>query len=356
MVACSRLIATASAVLIPLLLTACGGSAEDMPADTEGPHRMTLTGAGATFPEPLYQEWFRRYNAEQEAVRLIYEGGGSGEGVRRFIAETVDFGASDSAMSDEQIAQVERGVKLIPATAGMLVLAYNLPGVEGDLRLPRDVYVDIFLGKVWKWNDPRLVAANPHLDLPAKLIQPVVRRDGSGTTYAFSNHLSTISPTWRDEGPGTGILLNWPNAMTGNGNQGVAHKIKISHGAIGYIESYFASRLGLPVASLENKAGEFVKPNAENGRRTLETAAAEGMPENLRLFVPDPDAADAYPMISLTWLLLYEHYTNTKTAEEIKKMVTWGLDQGQVVAENLGYIPLPANIITAARDALAAID
>jgi phosphate transport system substrate-binding protein len=168
----------ASAVFVSILLTACGG--ESTEPTTDSPTGLQMTGAGATFPEPLYQEWIRRYNEEQSEARFSYEGVGSGEGVKRFIAETVDFGASDSAMTDEQIAQVARGAVLIPATAGMVVLAYNLPGVEGELRLPRDVYVDIFLGKIWKWDDPRIVAANPDLELPSKLIQTVCAATAPG--------------------------------------------------------------------------------------------------------------------------------------------------------------------------------
>jgi phosphate transport system substrate-binding protein len=341
----------ASAVFVSILLTACGGESTD--TTTESPPGLQVTGAGATFPEPLYQEWIRRYNNEQSEAHFVYEGGGSGEGVKRFIAQTVDFGASDSAMTDEQIAQVARGAVLFPATAGMVVLAYNLPGVEGELRLPRDVYVDIFLGKIWKWDDPRIVAANPDLALPSKLIQTVVRRDGSGTTFVFTNHLSTISPAWLNEGPGTGTLMEWPGgAMTGNGNEGVAHKIKISHGSIGYIEYYFASRLGLPIATLQNKAGNFVRPDAESGRRTLEAAAEARMPENLRLFVPDPEAPDAYPIVSLSWLLLYGTYPEPEKAAALKAAVTWALSTGQPIAEELGYIPLPANIVSAATRAL----
>ncbi|EGV16748.1 phosphate ABC transporter substrate-binding protein PstS [Thiocapsa marina] len=344
----------ATAVFVSILLTACGGESSD--PTTDSPTGLQITGAGATFPEPLYQEWIRRYNAEQSDARFSYEGVGSGEGVKRFIAEAVDFGASDSAMTDEQIAQVARGAVLIPATAGMVVLAYNLPGVEGELRLPRDVYVDIFLGKIWKWDDPRIVAANPDLELPSKLIQTVVRRDGSGTTFVFTNHLGTISPAWLNEGPGTGTLLDWPGgAMTGTGNEGVAHKIKISHGSIGYIEYFFAKRLGLPIATLQNQAGNFVKPDAESGQRTLETAAAERMPENLRLFVPDPDAPDAYPIVSLSWLLLYGAYPEPEKAAALKAAVTWALNTGQPIAEDLGYIPLPANIVSAATRALKAI-
>lgn len=344
----------ATAVFVSILLAGCGGESSETTADS--PTGLQITGAGATFPEPLYQEWIRRYNAEQSAAQFSYEGVGSGEGVKRFVAETVDFGASDSAMTDEQIAQVARGAKLIPATAGMVALAYNLPGVEGELRLPRDVYVDIFKGKIWKWDDPRLVAANPDLELPSKLIQTVVRRDSSGTTFVFTNHLGTIKPAWRNEGPGVGTLLDWPGgAMTGTGNEGVAHKIKISHGSIGYVEYFFAKRLGLPMATLENQAGNFVTPDAASGRRTLEAAAAARMPEDLRLFVPDPEAPDAYPIVSMSWLLLYASYPDSEKAEALKAAVRWGLNEGQAVAEELGYIPLPDNIVAESKRALETI-
>lgn len=351
-----RITHAAVAALALAVLLSCGKEAATPQADAGDPLRVQ--GAGATFPEPVYQAWFRRYNEEHPDVQFSYQAVGSGEGIRRFIAEAVDFGGSDSAMSDEQIAQVPRGVNLIPATAGMVVLAYNLPGVEGELRLPRDVYVDIFLGKVWRWDDPRILAANPGLNLPPKLIQTVVRRDGSGTTYAFTNHLGTISPAWGEAGggPGVGTHINWPGgAMTGNGNEGVAQKILISHGSIGYVEYFFAKRLGLPIATLENQAGNFVKPDAESGRRALEAAAAARLPENLRLFVPDPEAPDAYPIVSLSWLLLYGRYPEPEKAAALRAAVTWALSEGQSIAREMGYIPLPDNIAAAANQAIANI-
>lgn len=354
MIRCSWGMRSAAVLTVSMLLAGCGDEMAESEADA--PERLQLSGAGATFPEPLYQDWFRRYNAQQSETEVVYEGVGSGEGIRRFIEEVIDFGASDSAMSDEQIAAVDRGVKLIPATAGMVVLAYNLPGVEGELRLPRDVYVDIFLGKIWRWDDPRIVAANPDLDLPSRLIQTVVRRDSSGTTFAFTNHLSMISETWRDEGPGTGSILDWPGgAMTANGNEGVAHRIRISHGSIGYIEYYFASRLGLPIAALENRAGHFVLPDAESGQRTLEIAAEAGLPPDLRLFVPDPEGADAYPITSLSWLLLYGSYPEPERGAALQALISWGLNEGQEIAGTMGYIPLPDNILAAATEALATI-
>jgi phosphate transport system substrate-binding protein len=349
-----RIAKTAAAVLISAVLVACG----DKPAEEQAASQAALQikGAGATFPEPLYQEWIAQYREGHPDVGFIYEGVGSGQGIKRFIAEDVDFGASDAAMKDEEIAQVQRGVKLIPVTAGMVVLAYNLPGVEGDLQLPRDVYVDIFLDRISRWDDPRIVAANPDLDLPAKLIQPIVRRDSSGTTYAFTNHLSAVSPAWRDQGPGTGKLIDWPGAaMTGTGNEGVAQKVKISHGSIGYMEYGFARRLGLPVALLQNKAGNFVTPDASSGRGALAAAAAKELPDDLRLFLPDPDGPDSYPIVSLSWILLYDQYAEPDKSAALKEAITWGLSNGQATAEEMGYIPLPEAIVSKGTQAVATI-
>jgi phosphate transport system substrate-binding protein len=316
---------------------------------------LQIKGAGATFPEPLFREWAERRSKIRPDVAFAYDGVGSGEGIKRFTSGQVDFGASDAAMSDQEIARVKAGVKLVPVTAGMIVLAYNLPGVQGELRLPRDVYVDIFLGRIWRWDDPRIIAANPSLALPPKLIQTVVRRDSSGTTYAFTNHLTAISRAWRDEGPGTGKQIDWPGgAMTGRGNEGVAQKVKISEGSIGYMEYGFAKRLGLPMAVLENKAGQFVRPTASSGQAAL-AGAASLLPENLRLFVPDPAGVDSYPVVSLSWALLYGTYPQPEKAAALREALTWGLTEGQPIAEEMGYIPLPAAIASRATQAVTSI-
>ncbi|WP_041603484.1 phosphate ABC transporter substrate-binding protein PstS [Thioflavicoccus mobilis] len=348
---------TTLVVALATIASAChapsGGGVDDAAAVDDG--SLRIRGAGATFPEPLYQEWLDRYSEVTPEVAFSYVGVGSGEGIRRFIAEEVDFGASDAAMSDAEIARVTRGVELIPATAGMVVLAYNLPGVAGDLRLPRDVYVDIFLGRIWRWDNPRIVAANPHLDLPAKVIQTVVRRDGSGTTFAFTSHLSAISVVWRDEGPGIGKEIDWPGgAMAVKGNEGVAQRVKLSPGTIGYMEYGFARRLGLPIATLENRAGRFVRPDAASGSAAL-AAAADAMPSDLRLFLPDPAGPDSYPVVSLSWILAYGRYSEPARAEALKGLFRWALQDGQPVAETLGYIPLPEPIATKAATAVAEI-
>ena len=311
-----------------------------------------LVGAGATFPAPLYQRWVREFAGTPQAFSVFYDAVGSGDGIKRFIAEDVDFGASDAAMSDDQIARVVRGVKLIPATAGIIALAYNLPGIDA-LRLSRDVYVDIFLGKIRSWDDPRIQALNPNRRLPRLTIVTITRSDSSGTTWAFTNHLSAIAETWRTGGPGVGKKIDWPaNSMASRYNEGVAAKIKYSKGSIGYVEYGIAKRSGLSMASLENKMGAFVKPSDASGTTTLANTSAR-MPANLRLFIPDPDGEDSYPIVTYTWLLVYQTYRDPAKAERVKRFVRWGLSEGQKFAPEYGYAPLPQPVATLAIDALS---
>jgi phosphate transport system substrate-binding protein len=315
--------------------------------------RVAIRGAGATFPAPLYEAWIKRFTGQHPDVALVYDAVGSGEGQRRFLAQTVDFGASDAALSDEQIASARSGASLVPVTAGMVVLAYNLPGLGGPLKLPRDVYVDMFAGRIRAWNDVRLVAANPGLALPARTIALVARQDASGTTFAMTNHLSAVSDAWRDRGPGVGNLVDWRGAvMLARGNEGVAARIKVSEGAIGYVEYHFARRLGLPMARLENRAGRFVEPTEASGQTALARNATK-MPSNRRLFLPDPEGADAYPIVTFSWLLLQDRYPDTQRAAALKKFVGWCLTDGQGLSRELGYIPLPAEV---ASISLAAVD
>jgi len=339
-----------------LFLSACGQEDAGTTAQDGMAAQNVVRGAGATFPEPLYRAWLDRFKSVEPDLAFSYEAVGSGEGIKRFIAEEVDFGASDAAMSDAEIAKVSRGAVLVPATAGMVVLAYNVDGIGSGLKLSRDVLVDIFLSKIDRWNDPRIADANPGVALPAKLIQPVVRRDSSGTTFAFSSHLSAISAAWQN-GPGTGKQIDWPGGvLTGAGNEGVAQKVKVSQGAIGYMEYGFAKRLGLPMAAVENKAGQFVGPDDASGSSAIAAAADRDLPSNLRLFIPDPPGRESYPMVSLTWLLLYGTYRDHDTATALKALLSWGLSDGQSMATELGYIQLPKNIVAKATDALQSIN
>lgn len=318
--------------------------------------KVTLHGAGATFPAPLYDKWIQAYRGRVPNAAISYESVGSGEGQRRFIAQAVDFGASDAALSDEQMSRVKSGAQLVPVAAGIVVLAYNLPGLGGPLKLGRDVYADIFNGRIRLWNDPRIRAANPGLNLPARNIAIVARQDGSGTTFAFTNHLSAISDVWRDRGPGVGTLVDWRGtAMLARGNEGVAGRIKVSEDSIGYIEYHFAKRLGLSMAQLQNKAGRYVVPSDQSGQAALASTAGQ-MPANLRLFAPDPGGEESYPIVTYTWLLLYGHYQDRDKASALKKFVSWGLGEGQAYSRDLGYIPLPPQVVALSLAALDRID
>jgi len=315
-------------------------------ADLKSDTLIKIRGAGATFPAPLYNKWIKEYKRTHPAIEISYDAVGSGEGIKRFIAGEVDFGASDAAMNDAQMTQVNRGVQLIPATAGIIVLAYNLPGIEGTLKLPRDVYVDIFSAKIKKWNDPRITTANPLLNLPNTNIAIVTRVESSGTTYAFTNHLSVISDEWRDRGPGVGKAIDWPgNSMSARGNEGVAARIKLSEGSIGYVEYGYAKRARLSMAWLQNHAGQMIAPSLESGRMTLVNTEKD-MPENLRMFMPDPQGVDSYPIVTYSWLILHKQYPdNGNKRNQLKEFVNWGLTTGQDYSNELGYIKLSSSII-----------
>ena len=316
---------------------------------------IILRGAGATFPAWLYERWFEVYQNDHPKTIISYERIGSGEGTRRFIGlnvkekDRVDFGASDAAMNDEDIDQVPNGMVLLPMTAGGVVLAYNLPDLEGDLKLSRKAYAGIFLGEIKNWNDPAIAITNPGLKLPQIPIATVVRQDKSGTTYAFMKHLDAISEKWRAQhGPTT--LLSWPgNSLWAKGDEGVATLIKQSIGSLGYVSYAFASRLGLKLAVLENKEGKFVKPTEQSCAAALATAE---MPENLRIFVPDPSGLDAYPIVTFSWILLYKDYPDTEKATSMRDLFQWCLLDGQNYATKLGYVPLPTSITEKALAAL----
>jgi phosphate transport system substrate-binding protein len=339
------------------VLTALGlqlSAASPAIAQTSAGGKVVLQGAGATFPAPLYKKWIGVFTAQNPDVGVEYKDVGSGEGVQRFLAQTVDFGASDAAMTDEQMARVANGARLVPATAGMVVLAYNLPGVRGALKFSRQVYADIFLRKIVKWNDPQIQALNPDLKLPNRSIVIAARQDRSGTTFALANHLNAISPEWQ-RGPGVGYVIDWSGrAMLARGNEGVAGLVKLSEGALGYMEYGFAERLRLPMAQLQNKAGRYVAPSGGSGQAALASGVRQ-MPDNLRLYLPDPEGEDSYPVVSLTWLLLYERYPDPQKSAALKRFVTWGLSLGQSYGPELGYIALPADVTSRSRAALERI-
>lgn len=302
-----------------------------------------ITGAGASFPAPIYSEWFKdlaqKTNGE---IKVDYQSIGSGSGIKNFIAHTVDFGASDAAMKQSEIDQVPEGVQLLPMTAGEIVIAYNLPGVEG-LKLPRDVYPEIFLGKITKWNDAKIADANPGVTLPDTPITVVVRSDKSGTTFGFTGHLSAISSEFKST-VGQNTMVQWlgTNMVKGKKNDGVSSAIRQTPGAIGYTEYGYAKLNGLPTACLENKAGKFVCPGPEGGAAALANAV---LPENMIVFIDDPAGDASYPIATFTWMLFYKKNKDAETAAALRKMVEYCLDEGQKIADKAGYIPLPDSVV-----------
>jgi phosphate transport system substrate-binding protein len=323
-----------------------------VPLTVTSVHAATqLQGAGATFPAPLYQRWIAEFTKTHSGVQINYQGIGSGAGIKQFTQGLVTFGASDAAMTDEEIAKVKQGVVLIPATAGSIVLAYNLPGVD-DLKLSRDAYVGIFLGKVTKWNDPAIVKANPGVKLPDLAISPCERSDGSGTNFVFTQHLSAISPEFNDK-VGKGTTVTWPVGVAGKGNDGVTALIKQTPGAIGYVEYGYAVNNKLKFAALENKSGDYVKATPESGAATL--SEAQFPPNVLRAWVPDPAGKDAYPIATFTWLLLYKNYADQTKWNALKEFVDFGLADGQKFSNDLGYIPLPKPVVDKDMEALKGI-
>jgi phosphate transport system substrate-binding protein len=309
-----------------------------------------LSGAGATFPAPLYQRWAVEYNKLHPEVQVNYQAVGSGAGVKQFIQGTVDFGASDAAMSDEEIAKVKQGAVMIPATAGSIVVAYNLPNVA-ELKLSREALVGIFLGKAKKWNDPAIAKDNSGVNLPDLPINVAVRSDGSGTTFVFTKHLAAISQDFADE-VGVDKSVTWPVGAGGKGNEGVTALIKQSPGTVGYVEYGYAVNNGLSMASLQNKSGNFVKPTDASGAATLSHVT---FPENLRVWPDDPTGGEDYPIATFTWLLLYQKYSDAAKLKALKEFITYGLTDGQRFSGELGYIALPPAVVEKSKAALASV-
>lgn len=304
---------------------------------------VTLTGAGATFPYPIYSKWFDSYGRENP-VRITYGSIGSGGGIRQVTEGTVDFGASDAPMNEEELARAP-GMLHIPTVLGAVTVAYNLPGVQQPIRLNGDVLSDVFLGRITKWNDPRIAGLNPGVALPARDILVVYRTDGSGTTYVFTDYLSAASPAWKQQ-VGVGKSVKWPTGLGAKGNEGVAGQVKQTEGAVGYVELAYARQTGLQTASVQNRAGQFVQPSVE-----ATTAAAEGLAARLgpdsdfRVSIVNPAAAAAYPIASWTYLLVPPQIADCAKARALVDVVRWGMGaQGDAQASELHYAPLPADV------------
>jgi phosphate transport system substrate-binding protein len=332
-----------------LALIGCGG-AESGPvsAGASAGATVKLQGAGASFPAPLYNKWFKTYSAAHQNVLVDYQSVGSGGGVKSVIDRTVDFGASDAAMKSDDMAKVPDGVQLFPMTAGSIVLAYNVPGVD-NLKLSRKAYGGIFVGTVKRWNDPAIVEANPGAKLPDLPINVVVRADSSGTSFVFSQHLAAISPEF-SKAVGANTMPNWSVGTKSKGNEGVTAGVMTTPGSIGYVEYGYAKSQKMATAVLENKSGKFVEASTASGQAALATAT---LPDDMIAWAPDPEAADAYPIVTYTWLICYKKYPDPTKRQAVQDLLRYGLTDGQKDAEALGYIPLPANVVEKATAAVA---
>ena len=301
-----------------------------------------ITGAGATFPYPLYSKWFAEYQKLDPEAQINYQSIGSGGGIRQFSEKTIDFGATDSPMNDEQISKAPAPLFHIPTVLGAVVIVYNLPGVEKGLKLTADIVADIFLGKITQWTDARITGLNPGIKLPVGALMVVHRSDGSGTTGIFTDYLSKVNSEWKQK-VGVGTAVNWPVGLGGKGNEGVAGSVKQTPGSVGYVELIYAENNSLTYAALKNSAGQFILPSLKSV-----TAAAAGalknMPEDFRVSITDPEGKDAYSISGFTYLLVYKTMQGSK-GKTIVEFLKWAIHDGQKFAEPLHYAPLPQALV-----------
>jgi phosphate transport system substrate-binding protein len=320
-------------------LTVVVGSGLALPAGAQG---LTLNGAGATFPFPLYSKWSQVYAAEK-GVQINYQSIGSGGGIRQFIAKTVDFGASDGPMSDEQIAQAGGRVLHVPMVAGAVVPVYNLAGIGPVLNFTPDVLADIFLAKITRWNDPRLARANPGVPLPAADIIVVHRSDGSGTTAIWVNYLSKVSTEWKAR-VGEGTSVNWPTGLGGRGNEGVAGLVRQTPNSLGYVELAYALTNRMTFGAVQNRAGQFVRATLSSTTKAME-GALKNIPEDYRVFFTNPEGRDVYPVAGFTWILIQGDQGDPAKGKALVEFLWWATHDGQKYAPTLLYAPLPKSLI-----------
>jgi phosphate transport system substrate-binding protein len=301
--------------------------------------QMMINGAGATFPYPIYSKWFDEYAKVDPSVRFNYQSIGSGGGQKQILAQTVDFGASDGPMSDDNLAKAPGKLLHIPTVAGADVVAYNLPG-NPTLKFDADTIAGIFLGQIKKWNDPKIAALNSGVTLPDQEIVVVHRSDGSGTTYIWTDYLSKVSPEWKTK-VGTNTSVNWPTGIGGKGNEGVAGQVKQTPGALGYVELIYAVQNKMPYADIKNAAGEFVKPTLESVTAALATA---DIPDDFRFSMTNAPGKGAYPIAGATWLLVYEQQKDATKGKKLIEFLKWAAKDGEKMAKDLQYAPLPESL------------
>lgn len=334
-----RMFACLVAIIFVIGAFACTGN--------KGGGAVKLQGAGATFPNPLYQKWISEFDKANPTVQIDYQSIGSGGGIKQLQAQTVDFGASDAPMTDEELKATPGPVVHIPTVLGAVVITYNVPGVTSALRFSPDVVADIFLGKITKWNDARIKADNANVNLPANDISSVHRSDSSGTTFVFTDYLSKVSAEWKDK-VGANKQPKWVGGIGGKGNEGVTGQVKATPNTIGYVELAYAVQNKLPVALIKNNSGNFIEPTID-----AVTAAAAGAiastPEDLRVSITDAAGAAAYPISSYTYILAYQDQKDATKGKATVHFLWWGIHDGQKFAKDLQYAPLPDEIVKRAE-------
>jgi phosphate transport system substrate-binding protein len=304
---------------------------------------LLINAAGATFPYPIYSKWFDDYAKANPGVQFNYQSIGSGGGIRMLTQHTVEVGASDAPMSDEQLGKANGKILHFPSVMGAVVIAYNVPGVTQPLKLTGPVVADIFMGKTAKWNDPEIAKLNPGVNLPDQAITVCHRSDGSGTTYIFADYLSKVSPDWA-KAVGKSTSLKWPTGLGGKGNEGVTALVQQTPGAVGYIELIYALNNHIPFATLQNHDGKWVVASLD-GVTAAAASVANNMPADFRVSITDAPGANSYPISSFTYLLVYQQQPDKDRGEQIVKFLKWALHDGQQDAPELKYAPLPAAVV-----------
>lgn len=308
---------------------------------------QNINAAGATFPYPIYNKWFTEYAQAHPNVKINYQSIGSGGGIKQVTEGTVDFGASDAVMTDEQIASAKIKVMAIPTVLGAVVPIYNVPGVNKELNFSGDVIADIYLGKITKWNDSRIARDNPGTNLPDKQILPVYRSEGSGTTFIFTDYLSKVSPDWMNK-VGKAASVKWPAGIGQKGSEGVSGMVRQTPGSIGYVELVYATSNNIQYGLVKNAAGKFLKATPA-GATAAAAASAKSMPADYRVSITNAAGADSYPISSFTWLLIPVHFQDASKGAAVKQFLTWMLDKGEGEASGMGYAPLPKPVVDMER-------
>ena len=311
--------------------------------------QTTLNGAGATFPYPIYSKWFSEYHKLHPDVQINYQPIGSGGGIRQVTAGTVDFGASDMPMTDKQLQDAKTKILNLPTVLGAVVPAYNIPEVTGEVKFTPDILAGIFLGRIGKWNDKAITAANPGVNFPDKEIIVVHRSDGSGTSFIWTDYLSKVSPDWKGQ-VGSDTSVKWPIGMGGKGNEGVSGMIRQLPGSIGYIELIYALQNNIPYGSVRNSSGAFVK--ASLASVTAAAASSPKMPADFRVSITNSPGKDAYPISSFTWLLIPEQSKNPANGKILADFLSWMLTEGQTMTSALSYAPLPENVVAKVKETI----